>query len=268
MRTTTRPALPPRSLRRSGLLVSVRSLGEYRSLADTQVDWIDVKEPNHGSLGRPRLEDTLAIQHAVLSKPRDGLHFSVALGDLEQLSDQDFALYCKALGSETYIKVGLAGASAQGLWQTRLLALSKLLVHPHRLILVHYADAEIANSPTWDEVLHLGTTLECSHILVDTWRKDGRSLVDICSQELLRHMAAHAHAMGLELAMSGSLRLADIPILVECGASWIGLRTSLCLEESRTSQICPVRVAEALQILAHANQIHSSRTIAEDVIRK
>lgn len=295
MRTTTRKAYANKSVLPPNLLISIRNEMESEIAFEilsadrpsrsaissfSMSPWIDLKEPNRGSLGRPdrttALETYARFQAFERNSPAIRCHnFSIALGELSETSDEEITAYCEDFGDEVFFKIGLAKLEKSTQWQKRILDLVKSASSPSQWILVHYADAEKANAPTWDEILQVSHLAGCEYILVDTWQKDGRSLLDILSRETLKHMAAHAHAMGLQIAMAGSLRLTDLDALLEVGPRWIGFRSDLCESRKRESSLNPNRLDAVLEMF---HSIHAeptamtpigleARTLEQNVIR-
>lgn len=240
MRTTIRTVAGDKTVPIPQPLVSIRSLNELLITSELDVPWIDLKEPSRGSLGRPDKDIASSIYQEFLKRFDDTSTrpcFSIALGELSGSSDEELREYCDGFGKEIFWKIALAGCDPNSGWQDRVEKLTQSISTPSQWILVHYADAEKANAPTWDDVLQVSKTLGCQYILVDTWEKRGCSLLDIVSLDTLKHMAAHAHAMGLQVAMAGSLKHSQLPTLSGVGASFLGFRSDLCEGQCRTGAI-------------------------------
>ncbi len=257
MRTTTWTVSADKTVPLPKLLLSVRNVEELEIAFDSGTPWIDVKEPNHGPLGRADRETAWSIYEAFIDRessetaePTDEResteerrpvelerHFSVALGELMTASDEEIARYCNGFGEQVYWKVGLAQTLSEPDWLERLTRRVSLCSVPRQWILVHYADAEKADARTWDEILQASKTLGCEFILVDTWEKCGKSLLDICELDTLKHMAAHAHAMGLSVAVAGSLQIDQLLELADVGPDWIGFRGAMCSSGQRDAPL-------------------------------
>lgn len=234
------------------------------------VPWIDLKEPSRGSLGRPDKDVASSIYREFLCRFVNASSrpcFSIALGELSESSDEELREYCDGFGKEVYWKIALAGCDSNSGWQERVGNLFRAISSPSQWILVHYADAEKANAPTWDDVLQVSKTLGCQFILVDTWEKRGHTLLDIVSLDTLKHMAAHAHAMGLQVAMAGSLRRSQLSTLSGIGASFLGFRSDLCEGQSRTGAIGEGPVRQLLDAFHPLTEAIHPRTEAPHVIR-
>lgn len=270
MRTTTRTVAGDKTVPIPQPLVSIRSLAELQIAMEQDLPWIDLKEPSRGSLGRPDQEVAWSIYQEFLRRMANAPvrpSFSIALGELIDSTDEVLQDYCRPYGGDVYWKIALAGCNAHSGWQDPVAHLVQSISKPSQWILVHYADAEKANAPTWDDILQVSKALECEYILVDTWEKRGGSLLDIVRVDTLKHMAAHSHAMGLQMAMAGSLRKSQLSALWGLGASYLGFRGDLCEGQTRTARIG----ADSLQQLCDAFRQFSEsthpRTESSHVIR-
>jgi (5-formylfuran-3-yl)methyl phosphate synthase len=53
---------------------------------------------------------------------------------------------------------------------------------------------------------------------------------------------AEAHAAGLEVALAGALRAADVPAIRATGADIAGVRSAACRDGRRTGALDPARI--------------------------
>lgn len=167
----------------------------------------------------------------------DQPEFSIALGELRQTTEQELREYCEGFGPDVHWKIGLAGEELGSGWQGRVESIASTIATPRQWILAHYGDAEKASAPTWDEILQVSKTIGSEFILVDTWEKNGKSLLDILKLDTLKHMAGHARAMGLQIAIAGALRTEQLPLLREINPYWIGFRSELCESRRRDAPL-------------------------------
>jgi uncharacterized protein (UPF0264 family) len=224
------------------LLVSVRSPAEAHAALAGGAEIIDAKEPSRGSLG--------TVSEAVLRKiaavvPADR-PLSVALGDLTTSSAVAAALdrVRRAVGEREplYLKLGFAGVSpadAIVLGQAAVDAAGAM--RGARVILVAYADHEAAGAPSPDEVVRIADLTCAAGILLDTYRKDGRSLLDHIDDGALRAWTARAAGRGRLVALAGSLHPDALHRLDELAADIIGVRTAACTG-GRTGAVAAARV--------------------------
>lgn len=226
------------------LLVSVRNKTEALSALEGGCDWLDVKDPSLGSLGAPSLTDLAEISTISGSF----LGWSSALGELEQLSDDQWNLIGNRFPGLNLVKVGLSGCDGQATWKLRLIELRKQ--QPHlELAMVHYADRKAANSPAWKEIVDVAEQLESPIILIDTFSKNGQTLLDHLTLKQLKRMREELSALRKGLALAGSLRPEQLAILIaETHPNIVAVRGAAC-KAGRNSEVCPARVAHLKRIV-------------------
>jgi (5-formylfuran-3-yl)methyl phosphate synthase len=235
--------------RPAGLLLSARSIAEAKSVVESGAGWLDVKEPLLGSLGRP--DKSLIQEFASLQLPV-GMRLSFAGGEISDwIKDDLLESYAASLPSKIFLKVALSGCDDAS-WRLVAAQISSSLLNTYQLILGHYADASEACSPAWGEVIDVSKELGCKYVLIDTFKKQ-RGLLDYLSVSTLETMIQQAVDRGLQVALAGSIQLSQIPLIRNCGAAWIGLRSAVCENGDRTSQLCPNRIQQALVMM----QTHS-----------
>ena len=76
--------------------------------------------------------------------------------------------------------------------------------------------------------LAFGADAGFAGVMLDTRLKDGRTLLDHCDAQTLRHFLAEARAAGLFAGLAGSLRCDQIPSLLALGPDILGFRGALC----------------------------------------
>ncbi len=234
------------------LLISVRDPLEAALVRDAGVDWIDLKEPNAGSLGCPRLDVAQEVACLLSSHAQR----SVALGELCDLNDNDFQVG-EAFNSSSVasfaklfpvLKVGLSGCrSPQADWQSRFKAIAgELRERGSELIPVAYADAALCSAPELNDVLQLAKQLGSTHLLIDTFTKDGRSLLDWLPLEKLKITIAAARQFRCGIVLAGSLRIQDAQQLLALNPAALAIRGAVCQSNEvngRTTQIDSTKVA-------------------------
>lgn len=235
------------------LLVSVRDIQEAEIAVAAQVDWLDVKDPNRGPLGRPEIGTALAIEQLAASL-LPGLRVSIALGESEDATMLELLEYIQPFREATIFKLAFSNTN-HGLspdprsigdarnWSALFRELAGRLA-PGRLIPVYYADREFACGPSWDAVVELAEEVGASRILIDTFNKDGRSLVSHIDHETLTTMIHGAAQRDLSVAIAGSLRKPEMPTLMGVGAAVIGVRGAACKASNREDSIDPATLQE------------------------
>jgi uncharacterized protein (UPF0264 family) len=233
----------------SSLLVSVRSITEAQAALRGGADLIDIKDPSRGSLGRADDATLCAIADAVVPHAP----ISAALGELvdhEPLPTQSF------LQRARFVKIGLANAGATH-WQDNVHLLRSALaaIAPDcRLAIAAYADSARAGSPLLDEVLDFAIEYHLPAMLIDTWQKDGTTILDSLSMSQLTEVCHRCREAGIELALAGSINKRMIEDLQDLQPNWFAVRGAACRLGNRVECICEQRVRDL------ATLIHSPST--------
>ncbi len=236
------------------LLVSVRNAVEAVAAIDGLADIVDVKEPDHGSLGCATPEIVAEVAAAVRSQrnaslplsfaPRQSfaLPLSLALGELIEWrgGDRTPLLDAIAAAKAQFLKLGLSGAGSLphanswiGEWQGVRDAISG----PHVWVAVAYADHENADAPTVENVLHAAIETNCGILLIDTYAKNGTSLLDHLTLKQLLAIRRATSQHGLKLALAGRVTLSNLNMLLSIQADIIAVRGAVCENGDRTSSI-------------------------------
>ncbi len=226
------------------LLISVRNAEEAGLVREAGVDWIDLKEPHAGALGRSNLSDAAAVARHLVDHPLR----SAALGELFDLDDQVAFAFAPHF---PFLKVGLSRATdlVSGSWQTRFEALSsQLRERGSELIPVAYADASICGAPSLQEVQQVAQQVSASHMLIDTFVKDGSGLLDWLSLDELSNVIRAAREFHCGIVLAGSLKIANVAELLRLRPAALAVRGAVChldlsqQVQSRTTSIDPEKV--------------------------
>jgi uncharacterized protein (UPF0264 family) len=228
-----------------GLLVSVRSAGEARAALAGGADLIDVKEPSRGSLGRADDAVIAAVVRVVAGRKP----VSAALGDVRDFTEP----YAKS--GLSYWKLGLAGCARQPerFWQTIVRSSQGAASDFQRMALVAYADWQRADAPPPAMVLALARAQRCGGIVVDTFCKDGSTLLDWLPLPELARLCEQCRADGMHVALAGSLGPREIALLAHLRPTWFAVRGAACRKGERESMIDEGRVRD-LAKLVHAGE--------------
>lgn len=229
------------------LLVSVRDAREAKVALRSGVDWIDLKEPNAGALGAPDLESARAVIRALGDHPSR----SVALGELANL---DFNSAKRLAELFPIVKVGLSEMAETDDWQNRLMQLARAISNPQEslvsLVPVIYADWQNCSAPAPEEVIELAGNLpqQAQHrrfVLVDTYEKNGQSLLDHADQSLIQRWIERAEDTNCNLLLAGSLNEEQVIELSQLPVEAIGVRGAVC-DAGRRSAICEQKLGRLL----------------------
>ncbi|MBY0528476.1 MAG: (5-formylfuran-3-yl)methyl phosphate synthase [Gemmataceae bacterium] len=208
--------------RQPGLLVSVRSVAEAEAALAGGADLIDVKEPARGPLGRA--DD--AIVEAVIRTVARRRPVSAAMGELPL--DRH---YCprEGLASLDYVKWGLAGWVGR-CWQSQLLLRIAGETEPRRGVAVAYADRERARAPAPSSVCAFACEQQLGVFLIDTYQKDGRTLLDWMTPTEIEPLVQRCRDAGVRVALAGSLGVKEIGTLRGIMPDWFAVRGAACID--------------------------------------
>lgn len=227
----------------SRLLVSVRSVEEAKAALAGGADLIDVKEPAHGSLGRA----SDSVIRDILSFVASRQPVSAALGEVE---DHPTPFSDRGL---MFAKCGLSGCSQSPDWQwnlRRLASLQQQIDPACQLVPVAYADWKRASAPSPLEVCTLACESPFGAFLLDTWQKDGTSLLDWLSVDEIDHLCRVCRAAGRPIALAGSLGQTQIAALTSAEPDWFAVRGAACQGKDR-SQVIDLEAVRGLTQLVH-----------------
>jgi uncharacterized protein (UPF0264 family) len=239
------------------LLVSVRSADEARSALVGGASIIDVKEPDHGSLGQAPWSVWREVDTAVSGTAP----ISVALGELADWLDPHCPIPpSQAWAGISFCKLGLAGAD--GNWQTAWRIVRSRIDDQNgpAWIAVIYADWQTARAPDPEFILEVAVgTDRIAGVLVDTWDKTRRIELD----ERWVARAALVRQSGKLVAMAGGLDCRAIAGLGRIAPDIVAVRGAACVDGNRRSAIDPERVAELARVAGQLDRDHdptSNRT--------
>jgi uncharacterized protein (UPF0264 family) len=204
---------------------------------------IDIKEPSSGSLGRAT-DNTIA---RILAWGAGKVPVSAALGELP---DRPCPFPAAGLA---FAKWGLAGCGPARDWQRDLQSARAALeaIDPAcSAVAVAYADWRRAGAPNPQAVCAFVCRKSWPVLLIDTWSKDGSSLLDWLNMTELSQLASGCRRSGVRLALAGSLRSEQIPTLLCLRPAWIAVRGAACRGGQRGQAIQEAAVRRLAAMLA------------------
>ncbi len=116
-------------------------------------------------------------------------------------------------------------------------------------VAVIYADYQRAGAPVPEEVIDFASANSWQVLLVDTWCKDGSTLLDWISMKDLAALRRQCHATKIRLAIAGSLGMTEIEQLRQVEPDWFAVRGAACQNGKRTLGICEEQVRRLVQVL-------------------
>ena len=235
------------------LLVSVRDSAEATAALAGGADLIDVKEPKRGSLGRADVATIVAVVRAVGGRTP----VSAALGELREWPLVGAA--AEIPDDVGFVKWGLSGLSDRR-WDQALFAASRLLPFA-QMVVVAYADWARAEAPRPADVAAVIVQAPWKILLIDTWIKDGSTLLDWLSTDELSRMIQQCRDAGKRVALAGSLSAAEIDRLRDVRPDWFAVRGAVC-EGGREGSVSEVRVRELAHFLHLLQSTYASADVA------
>jgi (5-formylfuran-3-yl)methyl phosphate synthase len=229
----------------AGLLVSVRSVEEAAAALAGGAALIDVKEPAYGSLGRASGE-TISQVVAFVAKR---VPVSAALGELLESRP---ILPPPGL---SYAKWGLAGCGRRPDWQGQLLSARADISSSCSPVAVAYADWRRADAPPVQEIVSVARRHHFPALLLDTWCKDGSTLLDWLSISQIFDVCAACRSAGVQVALAGALGLREIETLRHLQPTWFAVRSAVCRSRDRLQPVDPDAVRELAELISASSAL-------------
>jgi uncharacterized protein (UPF0264 family) len=142
----------------------------------------------------------------------------------------------------TYVKWGLAGYKSGPAWGEELLETRRQVPAGVEVVAVAYADWEKANSVPPAEVARFAKRFRYRAFLLDTFAKDGKTLLDWMTPAEVAELVAGLKRSGVRVAVGGSLKLEQIRQLKGVAPDWFAVRGAVCAGGKRDGILDPVRV--------------------------
>lgn len=207
------------------LLASVANTDEAMAALDGGADFIDLKNPMEGALGALPLQVIRQVV-AVVSRRRP---VSATIGDLPMQPGlaADRVARTVATGVDI-VKIGLFGQKGHAECIRAMEPLTR--GRGIRIVAVMFADQQ----PGLD-LLPLLAETGFHGVMLDTAEKQGRSLLDWMTEDILADFVQAGKRLGLMTGLAGSLRQEDVAVLAPLGADYLGFRGALCSAGDRKS---------------------------------
>jgi uncharacterized protein (UPF0264 family) len=223
------------------LLVSIRTAAEATRAVQGGAALLDVKEPSRGSLGRA----DPAIVAAVVEFAAKSIPVSAAMGEL---LEEPIAPDCRGLA---FAKWGLSGWRDDSGWWSALSRTDQDLNRNSpgcRLVAVAYADWQRALAPRPEDICRFACSSCSGAMLIDTWQKDGTTLLDWLSIENIAELVRTCRRSGVAMALAGSLGSRQIERLAPLDPDWFAVRGAACRGGRRGAPISAARVRRLAEL--------------------
>src|SRR5262245_51981495 len=180
----------------TALLVSVRNATEAEEALAGGAAVIDVKEPSRGPMGRPDAAIAKDVVHVVGGR----CPVSAALGDYPPDGDADLDW------GVDFVKLGMANAGHLN-WRDGLSRIRRVTQEYSNagFVPVAYADWARAGAPPPYDVIEYTSREQYGAVLIDTWGKDGSTLLDWVDSADIARWCHAVRERGMKIALAGSL---------------------------------------------------------------
>jgi uncharacterized protein (UPF0264 family) len=232
------------------VLISPKDEFEATEAVNGGADIIDVKNPTEGSLGANFPWIIRQIRNLV----PQSIDVSATIGDFPHLpGSASLAALGAAVSGANYVKVGLKGSKTRDdaiFLMRHVTRTVKEYDSQTKVVLAGYADFKRAS--TLDPLLlaDVARSAGCDVVMVDTFVKDGKGILDFMDEAACTRFVEEGHALHLDVALAGSIKLLEIPLLKRAGADIIGIRGAACSRGDRLAGTIQAKNVRALTELA------------------
>lgn len=223
------------------LLITVINKEEAKKVIRPKynVDILDIKNPQEGSLGAPPPHLVKEILEVVPSRSK--LEISIAVGDVPNLPCSVALAVLGAMRFKPhYIKIGLKGVrkekETEALVKTVMETVEKFK-YRGKIVLAAFADYLRVGSLNPYHLPRIAKFYGVKMCMIDTAVKDGKNLLDFLTLRDLKRFVQKCHKGNIRVALAGSLKEEHIPLILTTGADIIGLRGAVCKNKDRESSI-------------------------------
>lgn len=223
-------------------LASVQSLEEAQTLVEQLPDILDMKNPSQGALG--------ALTHQTVADIVQWVNkrclCSATVGDLAMQAEViSAAIHDMAETGVDFVKVGLFDKPGLVHCVEQLEVSIKNLQTP--VIAVLFAD----QLPQHNLIPLLKKT-GFAGVMLDTATKNGLGLLNHLSIQSLNKFVFEAKSAGLLCGLAGALRIENIQQLRPLDADYLGFRSAICHQHTRTNLLDP-NLAQQIQFQMNAS---------------
>ncbi|MHA1724131.1 MAG: (5-formylfuran-3-yl)methyl phosphate synthase [Promethearchaeota archaeon] len=213
------------------LLISPNTIEEAITVIRSNVNYIDCKNPNEGSLGAnfPWIINKMKK----LIPPNSSQLLSATIGDFPYLpGSASLAALGATISGADIIKVGLKGPKneKEGIDLMEKVVKAIKEYNPEILVVAAgYADQKRINtSPHFLEIPTIASKSGCDIAMLDTCIKDGTCLFDFLDEKELITFVNKARKFNLQVALAGNLRKNHLDKIKSIAPDIIGIRTAVC----------------------------------------
>ena len=234
----------------TGMLASVATIEEARTVLTAGVDIIDLKNPANGVLGAV---DHNVARHVVEYVAKRKL-ISATIGDLPTQPELlTTAISEMSATGADIIKVGIF---SNNISNDVINVLGKQAGDGIKIVLVIFADLSF-QPVDFEKLANVGVM----GVMLDTANKESGSLRSILNDKQLKLFVEQAQTQGLMTGLAGSLRLDDINPLLALRPDYLGFRGALCHELQRVAMIDALAVRRIRSMIPKLNIAEIDKTL-------
>ena len=215
---------------RTNLLISLRKPDELSEEIINQVDILDLKDPQNGSIGAWELQD---IKKVTL-KFKDKIQISATLGDI--FFNDKFLIKLKQFDELNldYIKFGLLSRNLNNLFDK--IKFLKIREYKTKLVCVVFVDICDHLKLVYKR-LDLFNECGIKYIMLDTYNKNNGDLLNFCNISKLQKFIFKCRKYGIKIGLAGSLKEGQIPLIIKLRPDILGFRSAICKFNKRMSEV-------------------------------
>lgn len=213
------------------LLVSPKTIEEAKIVVTANVDFIDCKNPEEGSLGA---NFPWIIKEMKNLLPKYGSQLlSATIGDFPNLpGSASLAALGAVVSGADIIKVGLKGPKniKEGIKLMKAVVKAvKNYKSTAKVVTAGYADFIRVDSCLDFLSIPIITAESGADIaMLDTYIKDNQGIFDFLSVKQLIEFKEKSHQLDLKIALAGNIRKNDLPNIRKINPDIIGVRSMVC----------------------------------------
>lgn len=234
---------------RSGLLVSIRDVAEAKLALSSGADVINLEPSSADVAGDSGLSFVTDVARFVAGRRI----VSASIADVPAADAAAFALSAMALATAgaDHIRVRLPASAPRAEQEAVIASIAAAPLGAAHPVAVLFADGDVEAGllPVLASAGFAGVMLEVSE------HGSGR-LLDHATAERLSALAEACRQNGLFLGVGGSLRLADIPSLVQAGVGLLGFRGAACEGPTRNGRLSATRIHDLRTVIDRAAARH------------
>jgi len=213
------------------LLVSPKNINEAKITIASEVDYIDCKNPEEGSLGANFPWIITQMKELIPSNSHQKL--SATIGDFPFLpGSASLAALGAAFSGADIIKVGLKGPKnlEEGIKMMRnVVKAVKNFNEDIKIVAAGYADQKKLKTSLDPFLIPVVASESGSDIaMLDTYYKDGSNLFDFLNEDQLIEFNSLGKQHGVQIALAGNLRTNNITQIKSISPDIIGVRSVVC----------------------------------------